>query len=117
MAIQLAETPYGAEASALVIGIEEKVQGILKRQEETADRPSEHIRAYRQGISLINTIREDVLALERLQQDTSGGGRISLMGLTPRMPWQASEILILGSLYLNREVFLRVGLLWAGVFP
>ena len=35
MAIQLAETPYGAEASALVIGIEEKVQGILKRQEET----------------------------------------------------------------------------------
>ena len=73
MASQLAETPYGAEASALVIGIEEKVQGILKRQEETADRPSEHIRAYRQGISLINTIREDVLALERLQQDTSGG--------------------------------------------
>ena len=73
MAIQLADTPYGAEASALVIGIEEKVQGILKRQEETADRPSEHIRAYRQGISLLNTIREDVLALERLQQDTSGG--------------------------------------------
>ena len=73
MASQMAGTPYGAEASALVIGIEEKVQGILKRQEETADRPSEHIRAYRQGISLINTIQEDILALERLQQDTSGG--------------------------------------------
>ena len=73
MASQLAGTPYAAEASAVVIGIEEKIQGILKRQEETADRPSEHIRAYRQGISLINTIRQDVAALERLQQDTSGG--------------------------------------------
>jgi hypothetical protein len=73
MASQLAGTPYAAEASAIVIGIEEKVQGILKRQEETAERPSEHIRAYRQGISLINTIRQDVTALERLKQDTSGG--------------------------------------------
>ena len=73
MASQLAGTPYAAEASAIVIGIEEKVQGILKRQEETAERPSEHIRAYRQGISLINTIRQDVTALERLQNDTSGG--------------------------------------------
>lgn len=73
MASQLAGTPYAAEASAVVIGIEEKIQGILKRQEETVDRPSEHIRAYRQGISLINTIREDVTALDRLQQDTSGG--------------------------------------------
>ena len=73
MAGQLADTPYAAEAAALVIGIDEKVQGILKRQEETAEQPSEHIRAYRQGISLINTIRQDVTELERLQLDTNAG--------------------------------------------
>lgn len=73
IASELADTPYAAEAAALVVGIDERVQGILKRQEETADRPSEHIRAYRQGISLINTIRQDVNELERLQMDTSGG--------------------------------------------
>ena len=38
MASQLAGTPYAAEASAVVIGFEEKIQGILKRQEETADK-------------------------------------------------------------------------------
>ena len=73
IASELVGTPYAAEASALVIGIDEKVQGILKRQEETAEEPSEHIRAYRQGISLINTIRQDVSELEKLQLDTSGG--------------------------------------------
>ncbi len=73
IASELVDTPYAAEASALVIGIDEKVQGILKRQEETAEQPSEHIRAYRQGISLINAIRQDVNELEKLLLDTSGG--------------------------------------------
>jgi len=112
IAIQLAETPYGAEASALVIGIEEKVQGILKRQEETADRPSEHIRAYRQGISLINTIREDVLALERLQQDTGGGedqrkgpdSKDALAGSDSRIPLLESGGVSEGGAPLGRSI-------------
>lgn len=72
MAKQLEGSPYAAEALALVVGIEERVQGILKRQEETADQPSEHIRAYRQGLSLLNTIRQDVSALKTLRQDSGG---------------------------------------------
>ena len=74
MAKQLEGTPYASEAAALLVGIDEKVQGILKRQSDTADKPSEHIRAYRQGISLLNTIRQDVDALEKLRQDTGGEG-------------------------------------------
>ncbi len=74
MARQLEGSPYAAEASAIVVGIEETVQGVLKRQEETEEQPSEHIRAYRQGLSLLNTIKQDVAALERLRQDSSGEG-------------------------------------------
>lgn len=73
VAKELEGTPYATEAQALIVGIEEKVQGILKRQEETAEQPSEHIRAYRQGIALMNTIRQDVLALEQLRLDIGGG--------------------------------------------
>jgi len=72
MAKQLEGSPYEAEAAALIVGIEDKVQGILKRQQDTADQPSEHIRAYRQGISLLSAIREDVAALKRLKEDTGG---------------------------------------------
>jgi len=54
MAKELEGSPYAAEAAALVVGIEEKVVGILKRQEETAANPREHIQAYRQGITLIS---------------------------------------------------------------
>jgi len=72
MAKQLEGSPYATEAAALVLSIEEKVQGILKKQEETADNPREHIRAYRQGIALIDTVKEDVLELDRLERETSG---------------------------------------------
>jgi uncharacterized protein YneF (UPF0154 family) len=72
MAKQLEGSPYATEAAALVLGIEEKVQGILKKQEETADNPREHIRAYRQGIALIDTVKEDVSDMDRLEREISG---------------------------------------------
>jgi len=71
MASPSEETPYAEEAAALVGGIEQKIQEIVKRQEETAARPAEHIRAYRQGITMIATIEQDLSELERLEQDLS----------------------------------------------
>ncbi len=125
MASKLSGTPYAAEASALVIGIEEKVQGILKRQEETADRPSEHIRAYRQGISLINTIRQDVTALERLQKDTAGaedqgkgpdanGSLAGLEGLDSRMALPGSGGVPEGGAPLGRSISMTAA--WRLIF-
>jgi len=73
MARALEGGPYAAEAAALVVGIEEKVAGILKRQEETAANPREHIQAYRQGLTLISTIEQDVAALETLKLDSGAG--------------------------------------------
>ncbi len=73
MARELQGGAYAAEAAALVVGIEEKVAGILKRQEETAANPREHIQAYRQGITLISTIEQDVAALETLKLYAGGG--------------------------------------------
>ena len=73
MAKELEGGPYAAEAAALVVGIEEKVVGILKRQEETAANPREHIQAYRHGITLISTIEQDVAALQTLKLDSGGG--------------------------------------------
>ncbi len=71
MASRLEETPYAEEAAIVTLGIEQKVQEIVKRQEETAANPSEHIRAYRQGITMIATIEQDLSELERLEQDLS----------------------------------------------
>jgi hypothetical protein len=73
MAGRLEETPVAEEAAARVLGIKQKVQEILKRQEDTAVKPGEHIRAYRQGITVITTIEQDLSALERLKQEASGG--------------------------------------------
>ncbi len=72
MARKLEGSPYAIEAAALVLGIEEKVQEIAKKQEETADNPREHIRAYRQGITVMNTLKEDVSELDRLERESSG---------------------------------------------
>ncbi len=73
MVKELEGGPYAAEAAAVVVGIEEKVAGILKRQEETAANPREHIQAYRHGITLISTIEQDVAALETLKLYSGGG--------------------------------------------
>jgi len=81
MAREMEGGPYAAEATALVVGIEEKVAGILKRQEETAANPREHIQAYRQGITLISTIEQDVAALETLKL-VLGGGKEQGKGLS-----------------------------------
>ena len=73
MASGLEETPHAEEAAVVTLGIEQKIQEIVKRQEETAARPSEHIRAYRQGITMIATIEQDLSELERLEQEASAG--------------------------------------------
>ena len=72
MASRLEKTPYAEKAGALVLGIEKKVQEILKRQAETAANPGEHIRAYRQGITTITTIEQDLSALERWKGEAPG---------------------------------------------
>ena len=99
MARELEGGPYAAEAAALVVGIEEKVVGILMRQEETAANPREHIQAYRQGITLISTIEQDVAALETLRLD-SGGGERQGKGL-------AGKDSLLGSGDTNSRIALR----------
>ena len=71
MASGLGGTPHAVEAAVLVRGIEQKIQEILKRQEETATEPAEHIQAYRQGITMLTTIEQDLSALERLMQVAS----------------------------------------------
>ncbi len=66
---QLAGTPNAKKATALVLTIERKVQQILKRQGETADKPGEHIQAYREGITVISSVEEDLSELDRLEQE------------------------------------------------
>jgi hypothetical protein len=73
LANQLKETSSAEEAAALVLGVEKKVQEILKRQKETATDPGEHMRAYRQGLTVITTIEQDLSALDGLKQDASMG--------------------------------------------
>jgi len=72
LASRLEKTPSADKAAAFVLSIEKKAQGILKRQAETATNPGEHIRTYRQGITVITTIEQDLSALERLKQEASG---------------------------------------------
>jgi hypothetical protein len=68
----LAATPAAQEAAAIVQRIEAKVKDILKRQNETEGNPGERIQAYRQGLSTITTIEQDLEALEKLKEDAPG---------------------------------------------
>ena len=73
MASGLGGTPHTEEAAVLVLGIEQKVEGILKMQEQTAADPARHIRAYRGAIIIIASIEKDLSTLERLMQMASEG--------------------------------------------
>ncbi len=68
---QLEKTPYAKEATHLVLGIERKVKEIVERQERTSTNAGEHIRAYRQGITIIGTIEEDLSELDRLEDQVA----------------------------------------------
>jgi hypothetical protein len=62
--------PAAAQAAAdMVQKIEEKVEAILKRQKETGGKPAERIQAYRQGITTITTIEQDLEVLDKLKRN------------------------------------------------
>jgi hypothetical protein len=67
MASKLSE-PAASVAADVVQRIEQKVQDVVKRQEETDGKPAERIQAYREGLATIATIQQDLDALDRLTQ-------------------------------------------------
>ena len=71
VASRLNDTPYAEEAAALVEVIEGKIEEIKRKQEETSDSPGEHIRAYRQGLTTIVTIKQDLSEMDSLGQEFS----------------------------------------------
>ena len=71
VASRLNDTPYAEEAAALVEVIEGKIEEIKRKQEETSDSPGEHIRAYRQGLTTIATIKQDLSEMDSLGQEFS----------------------------------------------
>lgn len=71
-AAKLTEPGSAQEAAGIVHRIEEKIQEILKRQKETDGKPAEQIQAYRQGLSVITTIEQDLDALDKLKQNALG---------------------------------------------
>ena len=71
-ASKLTEPSSAQEAAGIVQQIEQKAQEILKRQKEADGKPAERIQAYRQGLTVITTIEQDLEALERLAQSAPG---------------------------------------------
>jgi len=71
-ASKLTEPSSAQEAVGIVQRIEQKAQEILKRQKEADGKPAERIQAYRQGLTVITTIEQDLEALERLAQSAPG---------------------------------------------
>ena len=71
VASRLTDTPYAEEAAALVEVIEGKIEEIKRKQEETSDSPGAHIRAYRQGLTTIVTIKQELSEMDSLVQEFS----------------------------------------------
>ncbi len=70
---QLEGTPYEGEGAALVEEVKQKIEDILKKQEETANDPAEHIRAYREGVTLLTSIDDNLADLTDLKLEASFG--------------------------------------------
>jgi hypothetical protein len=66
---KLTDPSAAQEAAGIVQRIEDKVQAILTRQKDTDGKPADRIQAYRQGLSVITTIEQDLAALEKLGQE------------------------------------------------
>ena len=71
VASRLEDTPYAEEAAALVEVIEGKIEKIIRKQEDTTDSPGAHIRAYRQGLTMISTIKQDLSEMDSLGPEFS----------------------------------------------
>jgi hypothetical protein len=69
---QLTEPSAVQEAAGMVQRIEQHVQDILRRQEDTNGKPAERISAYREGLSTIAAILQELDALDRLKKTTPG---------------------------------------------
>ncbi len=86
---KLTEPASAQEGAAIVQRVQEKVQEILKHQEETAGKPAERIQAYRQGLNVITTIEQDLGALEKLTEGAPGrDGKGASRGKDPRIALQ-----------------------------
>ncbi len=70
---QLEGTPYAEEGTAIVSEVQQKIEEILRRQEEAAENPGEHIRAYRQAISAIASVEQNISRLGQLKLEASVG--------------------------------------------
>jgi len=71
VASRLEDTPFAEEAAALVAVIEGQIEEIIRKQEETTDSPGAHIRAYRQGLTTVATIKQDLSEMDSLGQESS----------------------------------------------
>jgi hypothetical protein len=65
---KLTEPSAAEEAQSIVQRIEQSVEEILKRQQETDGKPGERIQAYRQGLAAVAAIERDIDALHKLKE-------------------------------------------------
>ena len=87
---KLTEPSAAQEAAGIVKKIEQEVQEIVKRQEETEGKPGERIQAYRQGLATITTIEQDIATLEKLASPGLNGKGPSTKA-DPRIPLMAGS--------------------------
>jgi hypothetical protein len=70
---KLEGTEFEAQGLALVHEVRKKIEGILRKQEETARNPEEKIRAFRQGVNTMDDIKEDLTDLTDLKLEAQMG--------------------------------------------
>ena len=70
---KLEGTEFEEQGLALVHEVGKKIEEILRRQEETANNPEEKIRAYRQGVETLDSIKENLTDLTDLKLEASMG--------------------------------------------
>jgi hypothetical protein len=70
---KLEGTEFEEQGLALVHQVREKIEGIIRKQEETANNPEERIRAYRQGAETLDSIKENLTDLTDLKLEASMG--------------------------------------------
>jgi hypothetical protein len=71
-ASQLTEPSAVQAAAGMVQRIEQHVQDILRRQEDTNGKPAERISAYREGLATVAAIQQALDDLDRLKTTTPG---------------------------------------------
>jgi hypothetical protein len=85
-ASKLSEPSAAQEAAGIVQRIEEKSQAILTRQKETEGKPAERIQAYRQGLTAITSIEQDLDTLDKLKKTGLQESKVPSGDADSRMP-------------------------------